>query len=334
MSRLALAPMASVAAPHPSGAACAMLDDGRWHFQHGPIDLIIGADGPAPAVQAALSGAWQRFTQILPELVGELHLLRSPAGQGGAPRGAVAARMLGACLPYAVQVFVTPMAAVAGAVADELIAFFSAQAGVERAYVNNGGDIALHIGPGRGYRVGLFSDLGRVGRDALGLDGAFEIAAAMPVRGIATSGWRGRSFSMGIADSVTVLAADAAQADVAATLVANQVYVSHGAVRRAPADSLKDDTDLGSRLVTVEVGALPRAAVDVALDLGATYAQRLCDDGSIHGAVLMLQGSVRTVGIVADERVPRLEQRPQTRFKAVEGRASLSGMQRQKENHV
>ncbi|MDX3894468.1 UPF0280 family protein [Pusillimonas sp.] len=325
---------AAVAAPHPSGAACAMLQDGRWHFQHGPIDLVIGVDGSSGAVQAAIPGAWQRFTQILPELAGELARLRRPAGRGTEVQGPVAARMLTACRPYAAQVFVTPMAAVAGSVADELIGFFSAQAGIERAYINNGGDIALHIGPGRAYRIGLFSDLGRVGRLPLGLDGAFEITAGMPVRGVATSGWRGRSFSLGIADSVTVLAADAAQADVAATLVANQVFVDHAAVRRAPADTLKDDTDLGSRLVTVDVGPLPRTAIDQALGLGAAYAQRLCDDGSIHGAVLMLQGSVRTVGIACGPGALESGPRPPTQFKAMEGRASLSGMQRQKESHV
>ena len=41
-----------------------------------------------------------------------------------------------------------------------------------------------------------------------------------PVRGVATSGWRGRSHSLGIADSVTVLAATAAMADAAATVIA------------------------------------------------------------------------------------------------------------------
>lgn len=325
---------ATMTAPHPSGASCAMLEDGRWHFQHGPIDLIIGIEGEPAAVQAALSRAWHRFTQVLAELVGELSLLRRPAGHGTSPQGRVAARMVAACLPYASQVFVTPMAAVAGSVADELIAFFAAQPGIRRAYVNNGGDIALHIGPGHAYRVGLFSDLGRVGRDAPDLDGAFEIGAAMPVRGIATSGWRGRSFSMGIADSVTVLAADAAQADVAATLVANLVYVSHPAVRRAPADTLKDDTDLGSRLVTVDVGTLPGAVIEQALDLGAAYAQRLCDDGAIHGAVLMLQGAVRTVGLASVPAALADGQPPHTHFKATGGHTGPLAVQRQKENHV
>lgn len=289
---------AALAAPHPSGAIGARLEGDRWHFQHGPIELVIGVDGAPQAVEAALLQAWQRFTGVLSELVAELPVLRKPAGPDALSQGRVATRMLLACRPYASQVFVTPMAAVAGSVADELIGFFSSP-GIERAYINNGGDIALHLGPRSHYKVGLFSDLARYQGDAIDLDGSFTIDATMPVRGIATSGWRGRSFSLGIADSVTVLAADAAKADVAATLVANQVNVQHSAVRRAPANTLKDDTDLGARLVTVEVGALPKAAIDAALDQAAAYAERLCDQGVINGAVLMLQGSVRAVGMPA-----------------------------------
>src|SRR5262249_28174288 len=147
--------------------------------------------------------------------------------------------------------FITPMAAVAGAVADELIAFFRSDPAITRAYVNNGGDIALHLTSGQTYRVGLYADLGRVKRrEITGLDGDFEVTAEMSVRGVATSGWRGRSFSLGIADSVTVLAATAAEADAAATMIANRVNIDDPAIQRAPANTLKDDTDLGDRLVT------------------------------------------------------------------------------------
>ncbi|WP_397475067.1 UPF0280 family protein [Pusillimonas sp.] len=317
---------------HPSGASRALLDDGRWHFQHGPIDLIIGAEGDPESVQAALSGAWERFTQILPELVGELPLLRGQATLNARTQGPVAARMFAACEPYALQTFVTPMAAVAGSVADDLIGFFSGQAGVRRAYVNNGGDIALHIGPGQSYRVGMFSDLGRYQGKPVDLDGAFMISAQMPIRGIATSGWRGRSFSMGIADSVTVLAGVAARADVAATLIANEVYADHNAVRRAPADTIKDDTDLGSRLVTVDVGPLPQSSIDAALDSGAAFARRLHGQGLIHTAVLMLQGSVRVVG---EQNNPRQAgETPRLDIEAIAGRQAPAQSKVQKESHV
>jgi len=281
----------------PSGAMRLALDDGRWHFQHGPIDLIIQAGGDADAVRRATENAWLRFGAILPELVAELAQLRQPVRGANTLQGPVARRMYEACGPHSAQ-FITPMAAVAGAVADEIIAFFRNEAGVERAYVNNGGDIALHLSAGQSYKVGLFTDLARFdGSDELQLDGGFVIDAALPVRGIATSGWRGRSFSLGIADSVTVLASNAATADAAATIVANAVNSDHPAVGRAPASSLKDDTDLGDLPVTVDVGDLPRNEVRAALEKGAAKADALLREGVIHGAVLALRGQMNVVGL-------------------------------------
>jgi ApbE superfamily uncharacterized protein (UPF0280 family) len=272
------------------------LSDGRWHFQHGPIDLIVAADGDAAALTDALAHAWVRFQGVLAELAAELSLLRAPVEATTALRGAIALRMHAACLPHAAQ-FITPMAAVAGAVADEMIGFFRDRPGIARAYVNNGGDIALHLAPGAQFKVGLIADLARVKRrEALTLDGDFTVTADLRVRGIATSGWRGRSFSLGIADSVTVLAATAADADAAATMVANSVNVDDPAILRTPACALKDDTDLGTRLVTVGVGVLSAGKVEQALAAGAAHAQRLVDAGTIHGAVLCLQGCVRVVG--------------------------------------
>ena len=80
------------------------------------------------------------------------------------------------------------------------------------------------------------------------------------MRGVATSGWRGRSFSLGIADAVTVFAGTAAVADAAATLIANAVDLpGHPAFARAPARRCDPQSDLGERLVTVDVGPLARS---------------------------------------------------------------------------
>ena len=280
-------------------AVRAALADGRWHFQHGPIDLVIGADGIAEAVAQAHAAAWARFEPLLGELVAELPLLRSPVQRACALRGEVARRMWDACAALVDDAdgFITPMAAVAGAVAQELIAAYR-RAGIARAWVNNGGDIALHLAPGRSLRVGLFADLaaldaGMAARSRAGrlpVDGRLEVDAASPVRGIATSGWRGRSFSLGIAEAVTVLAATAAQADAAATVIANAVNVAHPGIVRAPADSVRDDSDLGSRLVTVDVPPLPPNLVRHALASGLARAQALQARGLIEAAALVCQG--------------------------------------------
>jgi ApbE superfamily uncharacterized protein (UPF0280 family) len=285
------------------GPARRPLEDKRWLFQHGPIDLVIGCDGDEAACEAAIERAWQRFAGVLAELVPVLAQLRTPLPEsaGWSPDPAVmpiAARMVDACRPFAERhrLFITPMAAVAGAVADEIATCF-ARTGIRRAYVNNGGDIALHLTPGERYDLGVVTRI-----NAPDIDGRFTIDAAAPVRGVATSGWRGRSFSLGIADSVTVLAASGAAADAAATLVANRVDVPSPVIVRRPANQLRDDTDLGERLVTVAVGTLSRAEVEQALSAGAAFAEQLRQEGLIAAAALSLQGRSRVVRQVSQVR--------------------------------
>ncbi|MBW8719712.1 MAG: UPF0280 family protein [Variovorax paradoxus] len=272
------------------------LDASRWHFNHGPIDIVAEAHGDPYAVAAAHDAAWARFGHVLDELVRELPLLRLPVTDSMRPRGVVGARMWDACAAFS-PMFITPMAAVAGSVAQELIAFYD-RPGIERAWINNGGDIALHLAPGHSARVGVYADLARFDWQDSGIlatDGQFEISAAQPVRGVATSGWRGRSFSLGIADSVTVLAATAAEADAAATVIANAVDVDDAAIRRRPASECKDDSDLGEMLVTVDVPPLSPAQVKSALDTGAVCAKVLQKEGLAWAALLVCQGQWRLV---------------------------------------
>lgn len=272
------------------------LGAGRWHLNHGPIDIVVEAQGEAAAVAQAHEAAWERFATVLDALVAELPLLRQPVHQTCTLQGRIAQRMWQACAPFSAG-FITPMAAVAGAVAQELVACYR-RPGIARAWVNNGGDIALHLAPGQSVRVGLFADLARFDpRDAgrIETDGQFEIASSLPVRGVATSGWRGRSFSLGIADSVTVLAATAAQADAAATVIANAVDVEDAGIHRRPASACKDDSDLGDIPVTVDVETLAPAQVGRALDAGVACAVALQRAGLVWSVVLVCQGRHRTV---------------------------------------
>jgi ApbE superfamily uncharacterized protein (UPF0280 family) len=276
------------------------LDANRWHFQHGPMDVIVGGDGHAGALQHAHEAAWQRFKEVLNELVTELPVLRRAVVPGPCPlQGRVAQRMWAACAPHAAQ-FITPMAAVAGSVAQELMPYYATE-GITRAWANNGGDIALYMAPGASLTIGLVADVARVQRHgadlkAMGLDGRFTVTHAMAVRGVATSGWRGRSFSLGIADSVTVLAHTAAQADAAASMVANAVNVRDARIERAPACQLKDDTDLGNLPVTVHVPKLDEQAVRAALSSGLGCANRLRALGLLQAAILVCQGQMVACG--------------------------------------
>lgn len=189
--------------------------------------------------------------------------------------------------------FITPMAAVAGAVAEEVLEAMVSEADLSRAYVNDGGDIALHLSSSEKFVLGMVER-----PDCVSLFGTTTIHAASPVRGVATSGWRGRSFSLGIADVVTVLADRAAAADAAATIIANAVDLpGHPAIMRIPACELAPDSDLGSRLVTQEVGRLTAEDKEHALVSGTQTAELLRRMGLIHAAALSLQGESRVVGV-------------------------------------
>lgn len=272
----------------------ALLSDGRrLHLQDGPIDLIVEARGRADAVGAAYDAAARRFTGLLDELCAELPELRRAALPAACSLdGVVARRMYAAVIPYAWDRFITPMAAVAGSVAEEILGAMLHVATLDQAYVNNGGDIALHLAAGEHFSIGLM-DL----PDRDGVMRTMRVDANGPVRGIATSGRHGRSFSLGIADAVTVLAATASQADAAATVIANAVDLpGHPAITRQRANELQPDSDLGARFVTREVGELSQHEIAAALESGAKCARQLFDRGLIEGAVLQLCGDMLVVG--------------------------------------
>ena len=271
-----------------------LLPDGRrLHLHDGPIDLIVEAFGSKTAVKAAYDAMAERFVHVLDELCLELAILRRPANVASpSARMPIARRMVAAVAPYRERTFITPMAAVAGAVAEEILAAMTSAADLSRAYVNNGGDIALHLAPGEHFVAGMVEH-----SDRTSLFGTAALVSDQPVRGIATSGWRGRSFSLGIADAVTVLADRASMADAAATILANAVDLpGHPGITRLRACDLAPDNDLGERLVTQGVGQLTPSETSAALDAGMAIAHSLLSDGLIRSAALRLQGETRVVG--------------------------------------
>jgi uncharacterized protein len=281
------------ARPIKGRAQVRLLPDGRrLHLHDGPIDLIVEAFGIPEQITASYNAAAERFATILDELCAELSLLRKPARRDGPlPAGVVARRMMAAVAPYCERSFITPMAAVAGAVAEEILGAMTAAANLSRAYVNNGGDIALHLSSGAHFIVGMVER-----PDRPSLFGTAMLGSAQAVRGIATSGWRGRSFSLGIADAVTVLADRAAMADAAATMIGNAVDLpGHSEVTRVPARDLAPDSDLRERLVTQNVGELSADETAAALDAGAAVARSLLSEGLIRSAALHLRGITQVI---------------------------------------
>ncbi len=266
-------------------AAAAMLPDGkRLHLHHGPIDLIVEAFGADPT--HAYQRAHDRFSTVLDELVAELETLREPVDSKQVFSGAIAGRMQMSASQFLPQ-FITPMACVAGAVADTILAVLVDGQSFSKAYVNNGGDVAFFVNAGEQIEAAVAAEF----------PAGITIGAHTPYRGIATSGWRGRSYSLGIADSVSVVAKNAAMADAAATLIANHVDLpNHPGITRTPAQDLSPDSDLGARPVTTDVGPLTADETAQALDRGTEYAQMLVETGKIGAAILTLNHQSRQTG--------------------------------------
>ena len=273
-----------------------MADD-RLHLQQGPIDLILHVDSSEKIRKSLYSTAENRFLTVLEELVEEMDLLKLPwKAEQSEPKGSIAQKMFGAVSDS--EVFVTPMAAVAGAVADEMLEslLFEAQnpdsclEHISRMYVNNGGDISFWLNSGESFSLGVVDN-----PQIPALNTKVSLAYESPVRGVATSGWRGRSLSLGIADAVTVLAKSAASADVAATLIANQVNVDFPGIEKRPASEVKDESDLGIIPVTVAVPKLPKDKISLALEQGAKTARKLIKTEKITAAYLSLRKQILVI---------------------------------------
>jgi ApbE superfamily uncharacterized protein (UPF0280 family) len=284
-----------------------MLSDGlRLHLHDGPIDLIVEVFGTPSARTAAYEAAAQRFGSVLEELCGELPVLRDAATKPINVNGVIAKRMADAVAPFSKRCFITPMAAVAGAVAEEILHAMTSRADLARAYVNNGGDIAVHLADGERFTIGMIDR-----PDRPSLFGSLQVDSSQLARGIATSGWRGRSFSLGIADAVTILARTASMADAAATIVANAVDLpGHVAIARAPAREIAPDSDLGGRLVTRGVGTLLPREIDTAIGSGIRVARELQIQGLLSAAAIHLQGQTQILD--AFETTPSISMTTQT----------------------
>jgi ApbE superfamily uncharacterized protein (UPF0280 family) len=279
-----------------------MLPGGRLHLQDGPIDLVIQAWGAPIAVAEAYRAATLRTASVLDELCSELPLLRVPAARGAA--GEVAQLMQRAVRPYEAECFITPMAAVAGSVAQAVLDAMAAVP-LDRVTVNNGGDIAIRLAPGQHVVAGMVAR-----PEQLRLFGQMRIEADHATRGVATSGFGGRSDTFGIADAVTVVARSASEADAAASIVANAVDLpGHPAITRGP--SSRAQSDLGDQPVTQAVGALSADEIAAALERGAARARGLLDRGLLDAAALHLRGTTVLVQgegrfrLLQDGRAPR-----------------------------
>lgn len=136
------------------------------------------------------------------------------------------------------QFGVGPMAAVAGAVADCVGTDLLEQS--PDVIVENGGDIFM--AGGRRRRARVFAGRGRAAVDVVVEDTPQGVGLCTSSAGV------GPSVSLGVADAVTVLAGTAADADAAATALAN---------------SVRSADDIGAALDSASENPLIRGAVIV-----------------------------------------------------------------------
>ena len=122
-----------------------------------------------------------------------------------------------------------------------------------------------------------------------------EIFSDQGIGGVATSGWGGRSFSPGIADAVSVWAADGVTADAAATWIAGQMKLDSPKVVRCPAKEVDPETDIPHLLITREVAPLTPEEKETVLATGLAKARALIEKGIIRGTFLAVQGNYRWI---------------------------------------
>jgi ApbE superfamily uncharacterized protein (UPF0280 family) len=191
----------------------------------------------------------------------------------------------------------TPMAAVAGTIADAVADRLVGQK-MDRVIVDNGGDIALRLAAGETATVGIRPQI-----DNLQVSHVLHLDASQPSWGVTTSGVGGRSLTRGIASAVTVVAVNASVADAAATAIGNACFVEDSSIVQSPAESLDPNTDLAGLSVTTEVGELLPGKVLKAIESARQKTELLSQRKIILGAFIALQN----VFVISDGLKPYIK---------------------------
>ena len=251
-------------------------EDNRLFLQHGPTNIVIEALGIDKNL--AYLNAKNYFETLLEELVLDLTLLKKEVVLNRKFNNRISQSMQDAAERF-IPSYITPMAAVAGSIADNILKVLIDDTHLEKAYVNNGGDISFYLNENQTMKGSLAAIPNMI----------TEIKHKNSSRGIATSGWRGKSFSRGIADSVTVLAKNAAIADAAATMIGNAVDIyDHPNIKKKPANFIYEASDLKNLPVTIEVGKLTKIEIKEALKNGYQTAIEYVQKDLINTALIQL----------------------------------------------
>lgn len=257
----------------------------------GPMRLVIAAwSGQIPQKEVCIRAAREAF--IILERVSrqrkELSLYYRPSSEKitDSPAGQMIQSVL------TVDHELTPMAAVAGTIADSVADFLIRQ-GMTRVIVNNGGDIAIRTTSGTSVRIGIRAEMARNR-----IVDIITLGDEQRTWGVATSGVEGRSLSRGVASAATIIAPTASLADAAATSVANASYVKDDSVIQQPAETLDPQTDIPGISVTVRAGPFSEQKKDEALAGALKKVHALIDKKVIYGAYIAVDGKTAMTDFV------------------------------------
>lgn len=230
--------------------------------------------------------------EFLSQVAAERHKLNLPATKiEQEPDSSVVREMWKACRMI-ISTDLTPMAAVAGSIADAVADYLISE-GATRSIVNNGGDIALRTIEDAPITVGIRSDI-----SSHIVDHKLRVLGSDRVGGVCSSGLGGRSFTRGIASSAVVFAARCSVADAAATEIANHTYIQSSGIRRIQAKELDPDSDIKDLEITIGFDKLTEREINEALDKGLARAEQLTGQGLILGAFLNVCGRMATCGSI------------------------------------
>ena len=263
----------------------AFIDDESVLAECGPMRLVIRAwKGNEPKIDLVRQAAAESFTYLERIARFRSELSRPFLDIKVQPQDDLAKEML-----YSVEIIgdgdLTPMAAVAGTIADA-VANWLFEREATKVIVDNGGDIAVRLAEGESVTVGV-----RPRVTSRHISQEINLDSGRSAWGVTTSGVGGRSLTRGIASAVTVLSTKASLADAAATDIANACFVKDDRIIQLPAEKIDPTSDLKDIPVTTEVGPLSSEKILAAINSARQKADDFSQKGIIDGAFIAL-GSV------------------------------------------
>lgn len=260
-----------------------VLDDGRVFVDYGPASMVITAKCGDEWLSSLACEAFPVIRDALAEIAQALPELRRYPKDADFSHLQGLPRVMAECAVATQEGTLTPMATVAGTVADTVADWLFVR-GADFVAVNNGGDIALRLGPGRQLRMGILPDLDG------GITQVVTIRAEDGIGGVCTSGLGGRSLTRGIARSVTVFSRRCAQADACATHLANCSFVQSPRVHTCRAGELEPESDIADLTIVRGVDALTEEEIALGLSRVRAEAERQRQRGNLLRAAADIQG--------------------------------------------